>query len=80
MQLQTKTVRKGINKAFLKELVERPEFDNFKRALSWALNQILTAKKENPEAGTSKLEAEIDRLVYELYGLSEEEIGIVEGV
>jgi hypothetical protein len=25
------------------------------------------------------LETEIDRLVYELYGLSEEEIGIVEG-
>ncbi|MAO66084.1 MAG: restriction endonuclease [Balneola sp.] len=43
------------------------------------INQILTAKNENPESDTSKLEAEIDRLVYELYGLSEEEIGIVEG-
>jgi hypothetical protein len=43
------------------------------------VNQILAAKKENPEADTSKLEAEIDRLVYEMYGLSEEEIGIVEG-
>jgi adenine-specific DNA-methyltransferase len=27
----------------------------------------------------SKTEAEIDEMVYELYGLSEEEIGIVEG-
>ena len=27
----------------------------------------------------SRLEAEIDRLVYELYGLTEEEIAIVEG-
>lgn len=42
-------------------------------------DQILKTKKENPEADTSKLEAEIDRLVYELYGLSKEEIGVVEG-
>jgi|GEM_PF-1612457 len=33
MQLQTKTVRQGINKAFLKEPVERPEFDTFKNKL-----------------------------------------------
>jgi len=43
------------------------------------VNKILTAKKESPKAETSELEAEIDRLVYELYGLSEEEIEIVEG-
>ena len=42
-------------------------------------DQILTAKAENPEADTSELESEIDQLVYELYGLSEEEIEIVEG-
>ncbi len=44
------------------------------------VTQILTLKNENPEADTSALEAEIDRLVYELYGLTEEDIGIVEGV
>ena len=33
----------------------------------------------NPQADTSKLEAEIDQLVYQLYGLTEEEIRIVEG-
>ncbi|MAO65653.1 MAG: restriction endonuclease, partial [Balneola sp.] len=54
------------------------EFDGNKEIQSLS-NQILAAKKENPEADTSELEAEIDRLVYELYGLSEEEIGIVEG-
>ncbi len=32
-----------------------------------------------PQADTSKLEAEIDQLVYQLYGLTEEEIKIVEG-
>jgi hypothetical protein len=30
-------------------------------------------------AGTSLLEREIDLMVYELYGLSAEEIGVVEG-
>jgi len=32
-------------------------------------DQIFTAKKANPQADTTTLEAEIDRLVYELYGL-----------
>lgn len=43
------------------------------------VDQILSAKKENPKADTSAWEKEIDRLVYELYGLTEEEIMIVEG-
>ena len=37
------------------------------------------AKKRDPEADTSALEQEIDQMVYELYGLTEEEITIVEG-
>ncbi len=43
------------------------------------VDKILSAKKNNPQADTSKEEAEIDRLVYALYGLSEDEIKIVEG-
>jgi len=42
------------------------------------VDQILTAKQDDPEADTSELEAEIDRLVYELYDLKDEEIEIVE--
>ncbi|HRC90185.1 MAG TPA: hypothetical protein PK910_09235 [Bacteroidales bacterium] len=42
------------------------------------VEKILSAKKENPQADTSNLEKEIDKLVYELYDLTEEEIGIVE--
>ncbi|CAM3981027.1 site-specific DNA-methyltransferase (adenine-specific) [Flavobacterium branchiophilum] len=42
------------------------------------VDQILSLKKDNPVADTSALEREIDLMVYELYGLSEEEIGIVE--
>ncbi len=43
------------------------------------VEKILAQKKENPEADVSALEAEIDRLVYKLYDLTEEEIKIVEG-
>lgn len=42
------------------------------------VDKILKAKKENPSADTSALESEIDRLVYQLYGLTEEEIAIIE--
>jgi len=43
------------------------------------VDKILEAKKENPQADTKELESEIDKMVYELYGLSEEEIRIIEG-
>jgi type I restriction-modification system DNA methylase subunit len=54
------------------------------------VNRMLKAKKQLPKATTDKdknyyenkcaaLDRQIDRLVYEIYGLSEEEIQIVEG-
>jgi len=43
------------------------------------VDKILAAKKKNPAADTSAEEHEIDLLVYKLYGLTEEEIAIVEG-
>ena len=43
------------------------------------IDHILQAKAANPSADTSALEAEIDRLVYQLYGLTSEEIAVVEG-
>jgi adenine-specific DNA-methyltransferase len=43
------------------------------------VSQILALKKQNPEADTTAPEAEIDRIVYELYGLTEEEVKVVEG-
>jgi hypothetical protein len=43
------------------------------------VNHILTAKRANPQAGMSTLEGEIDQLVYQLYGLTEDEVKIVEG-
>ena len=44
------------------------------------VDRILTAKAQNAESDTSALEREIDELVYALYGLTPEEIQIVEGV
>ena len=41
------------------------------------VERIIEGKKNNID--TKELEEEIDRIVYGLYGLSEEEIRIVEG-
>jgi hypothetical protein len=43
------------------------------------VNQILLIKKENPSANVSDIENQIDKLVYELYGLTDDEIRIIEG-
>jgi len=43
------------------------------------VESILAAKSNNPQADTSALEIEIDQLVYQMYGLTEEEIKVVEG-
>ena len=45
-----------------------------------AVTEIVSLKKQNPAADTSALEVEIDQLVYGLYGLSEEEIKLVEDI
>jgi len=43
------------------------------------VQEILDLKKSNSSTDTTSLESEIDQLVYQLYGLTEEEIKIVEG-
>jgi phenylpyruvate tautomerase PptA (4-oxalocrotonate tautomerase family) len=43
------------------------------------VTRILAAKQSDPLADVTALESEVDALVYGLYGLTEEEIGIVEG-
>ena len=68
--------------------------ENQQRSITGLVEKILAAKNPSTRsarsgvgtslrmsepADTSALEKEIDRLVYELYGLTEEEIGIVEG-
>jgi len=42
------------------------------------VNQILLKKQSNPNADTSIFEHKIDELVYDLYGLTEDEIAVIE--
>ena len=42
------------------------------------VNSILSAKRENPTADTSEQERKIDKIVYQLYGVTEDEIQIIE--
>jgi hypothetical protein len=44
------------------------------------VQKVLSAKAENPQADTSQWESAIDALVYEFYGLTAEEIEVVESV
>lgn len=43
------------------------------------VDRVLTTKELSPSADTSALELEIEQLVYKLYGLSEDEIKVIEG-
>ncbi len=42
------------------------------------VDKVLSIKNANPEVDTTVLEAEIDQMVYELYGLTDDEIALVE--
>ena len=53
--------------------------DKYERPIIALVDKILAAKKANPQADTSSWEREIDGLVYELYGLTEDEVKVVEG-
>jgi len=57
-----------------------PHADSVQKAEIISLvTRILSAKRASPQADTSALEAEVDALVYGLYGLTAEEIAVVEG-
>ena len=48
------------------------------KAIVQLVDLVLAKKRESPLADISALESEIDHLVYQLYGLTEEEIKIIE--
>ena len=52
---------------------------NVQNQLITYVDLILAAKRTNPEADTSEWEMAIDRLIYKLYGLTNDEICVVEG-
>ncbi len=59
----------------LSDAAERAQHD----AIVKLVKRILSAKAADPAAHTAALAREIDGIVYELYGLTEEEIAIAEG-
>ena len=66
---------------FTKDMINRlpiPEANECTNIIMDEVQKIISLKQGNPSADTSALESEIDHLVYQLYGLTEEEIKIVE--
>jgi len=52
--------------------------DKKQKPIITIVNKIISAKEKNPSSNTSKLEKQIDDIVYSLYQLTAEEIEIVE--
>lgn len=68
-------------KAFLENLPIppiTPSNEPIVKQIESLVDNILEAKKQNPDADTSELEREIDELVYKLYQLTPEEIKVIE--
>ena len=66
-------------KAFTVEAIPIPKISaESQRPFVELVDRILKAKDASPAADTTELEEQIDRLVYDLYGLTDEEITAVE--
>jgi adenine-specific DNA-methyltransferase len=72
----SQTIRGGYFRFIRQYLAQIPMIRT--NILEDCVNQIIELKKQDPSADTTALETQIDQLVYALYGLTEEEIGIVE--
>jgi hypothetical protein len=64
---------------FLKSIPIKVNKLDLNEKIAELATEIHLIKKHDPSADTSALEAEIDGLVYGLYGLTDEEVGVVEG-
>ena len=69
----------NLSKEYLSQIPIAVVSKNKQQNLIELVEKILASKRFDLALDTIVLEAEIDRLVYELYGLTEEEIRIVEG-
>ena len=72
----TKFLNLAIKAEYLKQVMIPSESDE---RIIEIVKEILQKKRINSNADTLYLEAEIDQLVYQIYGLTDEEIAIVEG-
>lgn len=73
----TKFLNLAIKAEYVKQIRIPNASDKNKTQIENLVNQVLKGKQN--DCDTSALEQEIDSLVYQLYGLTEEEIQIVEG-
>jgi hypothetical protein len=64
---------------YVKEFPIIQATDDRQNSIIKLVDEIIKVKMVNPSVDISDLEVDIDRLVYELYGLTEEEVAIVEG-
>lgn len=74
----TKLLNLAIKAEYLKQLRIPIGNDYVKILLEGLVNNILTLKKTNPQADTSELENQIDFIVYKLYGLTYDEVLVVD--
>jgi hypothetical protein len=74
------TIRGGFLrfKTIYVEQIPMPNMSSTK-SLEVLVGRILIAKSKDPKADVTKLERQIDQLVYQLYNLTPEEIKIIEG-
>src|SRR5690554_4758415 len=76
-QSVSNSIRGGYLRFFTSYMKDAPIPKNTK-ALEPHVEKILTAKQEDPSEETTALEREIDVLVYRLYGLTYEEVKVVD--
>jgi len=74
----TKFLNLAIKAEYLKQLAFPSILKSQQLVFENLSSKILNTKKSSTTADTSALETEVDRLVYELYGLTEEEINTIE--
>jgi len=68
-----------LRKVFFEPIPVLQLTDEQEKPFAVLISKILELKTQEKPVDTTKLESQIDQLVYELYGLTEEEIKIVEG-
>ena len=72
---RTKFLNLAIKAEYLKQVRLPPE----DKRIVKLVDRILSAKAKSPDADTTSDERQIDELVYKLYGLTIDEVAVVEG-
>ena len=59
-------------------MIPLPSPESEQESIASKVSAIIDGKRRDPEFNTLELEKQIDRIVYELYGLDSAEISIIE--